>query len=176
MITEDQLEQQCLRWFEDAGWEIESGPDIAHDGPRPERESYREVVLVGRLARALEAINPQIPPPVLDEALLRLLKLDHPVAEYRNRDFHRLMLNGLPVSWRQGDDVKHDHARLIDFTQPDVNQFLVINQFAIRGPQKTRRPDIVVFINGLPLAIIELKNPGDEHADVWKAYQQLHTY
>lgn len=176
MITEDQLEQQCLRWFEDGGWEVESGPEIAHDGPRPEREDYCEVVLVGHLARALEAINPHIPPPVLDEALLALLKLDHPVAEYRNRDFHRLLINGLQVSWRQGDEVKHDHAQLIDFAKPDANEFLVVNQFAIRGPQKTRRPDIVVFINGLPLAIIELKNPADEHADVWRAYQQLQTY
>ncbi|MCS6245238.1 MAG: type I restriction endonuclease subunit R [Opitutus sp.] len=176
MITEDQLEQQCLRWFEDTGWNVAFGPDIAHDGGTPERESYREVVLVGRLARALASLNPQIPPPILDEALLRLLKLDHPVAEQRNRDFHRLLLNGLAVSWRQGDDVKHDHARLVDFTKPDANEFLVVNQFAIRGPQKTRRPDIVVFVNGLPLSIIELKNPTDENADVWKAYHQLQTY
>ena len=175
MITEDQLEQQCLRWFQDGGWDALFGPDIAHDGPMPERADYREVVLVGRLNRALARLNPQVPAPVLEEAALTLLKLDHPVAEQRNRAFYRLLLNGLPVSWRQGDEVKHDHAQVIDFARVEANEFLVVNQFAIRGPQKTRRPDLIVFINGLPLALIELKNPTDEQADVWQAYQQLQT-
>ena len=176
MLTEDQLEQQCLRWFQDGNWDWVFGPDIAHDGPAPERADYREVVLVKRLFEALARLNPKIPAPVLEEAAMMLLKLDHPVAEQRNRAFHRLLLNGLPVSWREADTVRHDHAQLVDFTKPDTNEFLVVNQFAIKGPQKTRRPDIVVFINGLPLAIIELKNPADEQADVWKAYQQLQTY
>ncbi|MDR0901665.1 MAG: type I restriction endonuclease subunit R [Opitutaceae bacterium] len=177
-ITEDQLEQQCLGWFREGGWQTVFGPDIAHDGATPERASYREVVLVGRLARALARLNPQVPPAVLDEAAQRLLKLDHPVAAQRNRDFHRLLLAGLPVSWREGDAVKHDDVRLVDFSTQnlDANEFLVVNQFAIRGPNKTRRPDLVAFINGLPLAIIELKNPADEAADIWKAWQQLQTY
>ncbi len=176
MITEDQLEQQCLGWFREGGWETVFGPDIAHDGSSPERASYREVVLVQRLQRALERLNPQVPAAVIEESVQRLLKLDHPVAEQRNRDFHKLMLAGLRVEWREGDSVKHHDLRLIDFGTVETNEFLVVNQFAIRGPQKTRRPDIVVFINGLPLAILELKNPADEHADIWKAYQQLQTY
>lgn len=178
MITEDQLEQQCLGWFCEGGWETVFGPNIAHDGAAPERASYREVVLVGRLTRALARLNPGVPLPVLDEAVQRLLKLDHPVAEQRNRDFHRLLLAGIKASWREGDTVKHDDLRLVDFSAQhlDTNEFLVVNQFAIKGPNKTRRPDLVVFINGLPLAIIELKNPADEQADVWKAWQQLQTY
>jgi type I restriction enzyme R subunit len=176
MITEDQLEQQCLHWFRDGGWDAVFGPDIAYDGITPERASYREVVLERRLTRALARLNPQVPPAVRDEVVHRVLKLDHPVAEQRNRDFHRLLLAGLSVSWREGDAVRHDDVRLIDFANFGANEFLVVNQFAIKGPQKTRRPDLVVFINGLPLAIIELKNPADEQIDVWNAFQQLQTY
>lgn len=176
MITEDQLEQQCLGWFRDGGWVTVFGPDIAHDGATSERANYREVVLIGRLTRSLARLNPGVPTAVLDEAVQRLLKLDHPVAEQRNRDFHRLLLNGMKVSWRDADAVKHEDLRLVDFAKLDANEFLVASQFAIKGPNKTRRPDLVVFINGLPLAIIELKNPADEHADVWKAYHQLQTY
>jgi len=176
MITEDQLEQQCLGWFREGGWETVFGPDIAHDGATPERANYREVVLVQRLTRALARLNPGVPATVLDEAVQRLLKLDHPVAEQRNRDFHRLLLSGLKVSWREGDAVKHEDLRLVDFANLDANEFLVVNQFAIKGPHKTRRPDLVVFLNGLPLAVIELKNPADAQADVWKAWRQLQTY
>ena len=178
MITEDQLEQQCLGWFREGGWETVFGPDIAHDGVAPERANYREVVLVARLTRSLARLNPGVPAAVLDEAVQRLLKLDHPVAEQRNRDFHRLLLGGIKVNWREGDGVKHEDLRLVDFSPLGLgsNEFLVVNQFAIKGPNKTRRPDLVVFINGLPLAIIELKNLADESADVWKAYQQLQTY
>ncbi len=178
MITEDQLEQQCLGWFREGGWETVFGPDIAPDGAAPERANYREVVLVKRFTYALAKLNPQVPAATLDEAVQRVLKLDSPIAEQRNRDFHRLLLSGIKVSWREGDTVRHDDLRLVDFSGQnlDANEFLVVNQFAIRGPSKTRRPDLVVFINGLPLAIIELKNPADEQADVWKAWQQLQTY
>lgn len=176
MITEDQLERQCLQWFRDGGWETVFGPDIAHDGITPERTSYREVVLEQRLRRSLAQLNPQVPVPVLEEVVHRVLKLDHPVAEQRNRDFHRLLLAGLSVSWRESDTVRHDDVRLIDFANFCANEFLVVNQFALKGPQKTRRPDLVVFINGLPLAIIELKSPADEQSDVWKAFRQLQTY
>jgi type I restriction enzyme R subunit len=177
-ITEDQLEQQCLGWFRDGGWETVFGPDIAHDGAVPERANYREVVLVGRLTRSLARLNPGVPAAVIDEAVQRVLKLDHPIPEQRNRDFHRLLLGGIKVSWREGDGVKHEDLRLVDFSPLGLgaNEFLVVNQFAIKGPNKTRRPDLVVFINGLPLALIELKNLADESADVWKAYQQLQTY
>jgi len=184
MITEDQLEQQCLNWFRDGGWDAVFGPDIAYDGIAPERASYREVVLVKRFTRVLAKLNPQVPAATLDEAVQRVLKLDSPIAGQRNRDFHRLLLSGIKVSWREGDAVKHDDLRLVDFTSPAANEFLVVNQFAItvpdktRGPGegKTRRPDIIVFINGLPLAVIELKNPANEQADIWKAWQQLQTY
>jgi type I restriction enzyme, R subunit len=176
MITEDQLEQLCLQWFKSSGWDTEFGPNIAHDGAKSERANYREVVLVQRLKQSMMRLNPQVPAVIVDEAVQRVLKLDHPVAEQRNRDFHRMLLAGLSMSWRDGDGVKHEDVRLIDFATLDANEFLVVNQFAIKGPKKTRRPDLVIFINGMPLAIVELKNPADEQTDIWNAYRQLQTY
>jgi len=176
MITEAQLEEQCLKWFQDGGWRTAFGPDIACDGATPERANYREVVLVQRLTRTLARLNPEVPATVLDEAVQRVLKLDNPIPAQRNRDFHRLLLTGLPVSWRAEGGVKHEIVRLVDYANVDANDFLVVNQFAIKGPHKTRRPDIVAFLNGMPIATIELKNPADMQADIWKAYQQLQTY
>jgi type I restriction enzyme R subunit len=176
MLTESDFEAQCLKWFQDGGWQAAFGPDIACDGAVPERASYREVVLVQRLTRTLARLNPNVPANVLDEAVQRVLKLDNPIPVQRNRDFHRLLLTGLPVSWRAEGSVRHEIVRLVDFANVDANDFLVVNQFAIKGPQKTRRPDIVAFLNGLPIALIELKNPADMQADIWKAYQQLQTY
>ena len=176
MQTEKELENQCLEGFQKTGWNHVHGPAIAPDGETPERTDYREVVLIERLQRAMERLNPDIPDEALEEAAQAVLKLDEPVLEQRNRTFQRMLLEGVPVTFPSGDDVKHDRARLIDFHDAEKNEFLVVDQFAIKGPKQVRRPDIVVFINGLPLAVIELKNPVDEHADVWKAYQQLQTY
>ncbi|MDR0535172.1 MAG: hypothetical protein LBG65_02275 [Puniceicoccales bacterium] len=126
------------RRFREGGWETVFGPDIAHDGSAPERASYREVVLVQRLARSLARLNPQVPSAVLDEAVQHVLKLDHPVAAQRNRDFHRLLLAGLPVSWREGDAVEHDELRLAQFSTQhlDTNEFLVIT--SSRSEVRTR--------------------------------------
>jgi type I restriction enzyme, R subunit len=176
MITEDQLEQQCLELFREAGWDVAHGPDIAPDGHAPERADYREVLLSGRLLQALQRLNSHIPAGVLEEAIRGIAKLDHPNPEQRNRDFHRYLLDGVPVQWREGDELKHDHAYLVDFYNPGNNDFLIVNQFAIQGPHRVRRPDIVAFINGLPLAVMELKNPADEHADIWAAWRQIQTY
>ena len=176
MLTENQLEKQCLEWFQTTNWSHEHGPDIAPDGSTPERSDYRETILLGRLLRAMQRLNPDIPNGALEEAAQVVLKLDHPVLEQRNRAFHQLLLDGVPVDYRDGEEMKHDRARLIDFHEVEKNEFLVVDQFAIKGPKHVRRPDILVFVNGLPLAVIELKNPADEHADIWKAYQQLQTY
>jgi type I restriction enzyme R subunit len=176
MINESQLEKQCLEWFAEVGWESAHGPDISPDEGSPERADYRETLILGRLLRAMQRLNPGIPAGILEEAAQLVLKLDHPVPEQRNRAFHQMLLNGVPVDYRAGDEVKHDRVRLVDFHDPEKNEFLVVDQFAIKGPKHVRRPDILVFINGLPLAVIELKNPADEHADIWKAYQQIQTY
>ena len=176
MITEDQLEQLCLDWFRAGGYEYAYGPDIAFDGDMPERSDYQQVVLTGRLLTALQRINPHIPPATLEEAAETIIKSQSPVLIHNNRGFHRFLLGGVPVEYRDGDETITDHVQLIDFHTVEHNQFLVVNQFTVQGSKQLRRPDIVVFINGLPISVIELKNPADINADVWKAYDQLQTY
>ncbi len=175
--TENQLEQLCLNWFRDVGYEVAFGPDLAHDGDAPERVDYRQVILTGRFLSALQRINPHIPVSVLEEQVLGLLgKPESPLLIQNNLQFQRWLLDGVPVEFAQGDSKVHDHAQLIDFNHIENNQFLVVNQFTVQGSKIPRRPDVVVFINGLPLAVIELKNMADEGADIWDAYQQLQTY
>ncbi|RLB69168.1 MAG: DEAD/DEAH box helicase [Deltaproteobacteria bacterium] len=176
MITEDQLEQLCLKWFRESGYEYAYGPDIAPDGETPEREDYRQYVLNGRLLTALKKINPHLPLAALEEVALTVGKPEHPILIQNNRDFHKLLLEGVAVEYRDGDETRHDHAQLIDFHNYRNNQFLVVNQFTLQGTRMNRRPDVVVFINGLPIAVIELKNPADVQADVWDAFNQLQTY
>ena len=176
MITEDQLEQLCLDWFRAGGYTHAYGPDIAPDGDTPERRDYQQTVLFDRLIAALQKINPHIPLAILEEAAQTITKPESPVLTHNNRAFHKLLLEGVPVEYRDGDETKADHVQLLDFYNVERNQFLVVNQFTIQGSKQLRRPDIVVFINGLPIAVIELKNPADISADVWKAYDQLQTY
>jgi type I restriction enzyme R subunit len=176
MITEDQLEKICLGWFRESCYETAFGPDIAHDGEMPERVDYRQVVLTDRMLAAMQKINPHVPTQVLEEAVLTVIKSASPVLIHNNRIFHRLMLEGVPVAYSDGDDTRHDHAQLIDFNNFRNNQFLVVNQFTIQGTRMNRRPDVVVFVNGLPIGVIELKNPSNEQTDVWDAFNQLQTY
>lgn len=176
MITEDQLEQLCLDWFKESGYEYAYGLDIAPDGNAPERRDYRGVVLEGRLLQQLQRINPHIPLATLEQVVAQVAKPDSPVLINANKTFHQYLLEGVKVEYRDNGEEKHDYARLIDFGSVTNNQFLVVNQFSIIGSKGHRRPDVVVFINGLPLAVIELKNPADNHADILKAFDQLQTY
>jgi len=157
-------------------WTTAHEPDIAPDGPAPVRSNYQQVLLRERLTKALRTINPGIPSDSLEETIDQVEKLDHPALEWRNRDFHRLLVDGIPVRWQSAEEVEHDYVRLIDFENVANNDFLVVNQFTVKGAQHVRRPDLVAFINGIPIAVIELKNPADEEADVWSAHQQLQTY
>ena len=176
LIDENKLEQLCLAWFQDTGWTQVYGPDIAYDGDAPERCDYQQVVLTDRLVSALQKINPHIPLETLEDAALAVTKPESLVLIHNNRAFHKLLLEGVTVEYTQGDEKKNDHVQLIDFHNIENNQFLVVNQFTIQGTRQLRRPDIVVFINGLPIAVIELKNPADVSTDVWSAYNQLQTY
>jgi type I restriction enzyme, R subunit len=178
MITEDQLEQLCLDWFHEGGYEYANGYDIAHDGQAPEREDYKQILLTGRFLDALQRINPQIPVSTLEEQVVHVLsKPEHPVLIQNSRNFQQYLLDGVKVEYTNKNGEKQsDHVQIIDFHNPDNNQFLVVNQFTVKGTKMNRRPDVVVFINGLPIAVIELKNPGDENAGVWEAYNQLQTY
>lgn len=186
MITEDQLEQLCLDWFADQGYLYKNGYDIAPDGTPhpatgdPERDDYHQVILKQRLFERLEILNPDLPSDCLSVVVNTVSTPDTPVLIKSNRAFHKYLIEGVPVEYSVFEDgetkTKHTHARLMDFNEPDNNEFLVVNQFTITGKKGNRRPDIVVFINGLPISVIELKNPADEHADIWDAYNQLQTY
>jgi len=176
MITENDLEQLALQWFQDTGWQSDHGPDIAPDGPRSERADYRAVVLRGRLGAAIARLNPHLPPTACDQAVQALLTAGAPPLTAQNHRFHRLLLDGVPVEFAVGDDKKADIAQVVDFADAARNEFLVVNQFTITGTKGERRPDLVAFVNGLPLAVLELKNPADPQADIWDAFQQLQTY
>jgi len=176
MITEDQLEQLCLDWFRYIGYDYICGYNIAPDGEFPERTDYRQIVLHDRLLSQLQLINSHIPVPVLEQVALQVAKPDSLVLIKSNKAFHRLLLEGVKVEFKDAGKSKTDYVQLVDFTNVTNNQFLVVNQYTITGSKGNRRPDVIVFINGLPLAVIELKNPADESADIWSAYQQLQTY
>ncbi|WP_027849446.1 type I restriction endonuclease subunit R [Marinospirillum minutulum] len=177
MITEDQLEQLCLSWFKETGYEVVCGYDIAPGEPAAERTDYRQVVLHNRLVQQLIKINPNIPVATLEQVALQIAQPETPVLILNNKRFHQQLLQGVKVDFKnkKGEEVT-DYVYLVDFTTTANNQFLVVNQFTITGTKGNRRPDLIVFINGLPLAVIELKNPADTHADIWQAYQQLQTY
>lgn len=175
-MTEDQLEQETLTWLSDVGYGYGYGPDITADGHTPERFDYRQVLLVGRLRDAINRLNPSIPLAARDDALHQVLNLDTPVLLSANRIFHRLLVSGVPVEYQKDGETRGDFVRLIDFADVTANEWLAVNQFSIKGAKQTRRPDIILFINGLPLVLMELKNPADANANIWKAYDQIETY
>nr|WP_220128155.1 type I restriction endonuclease subunit R [Halomonas kenyensis] len=176
MISESQLEQLCLGWFADNGWEISHGPDIAPDGDTPERQDYRQVMLLGDLDAAVRRLNPQLPEDAVEQVLAQVAHPGSLDLVVNNRAFQRLLVEGVPVTYKCEDRQVHDHAFLIDFAQVDANRFRVINQFTIAGGKQLRRPDLLAFINGLPLAVLELKSPTDEKVDIWDAFHQVQTY
>jgi len=177
MITENELEQLALKWFQDTGWTFIEGATLAPEGPAPERPDFRAVILKERLESAIQRLNPKLPASTIEEVAHVVAKPEHPSLAQNNRAFHRLLLEGVKVEFTNAAGKKEaDHALLIDFQNPANNDFLVVNQFTVTGAKKPRRPDIVVFINGLPLGLIELKNPADETTDVWQAHRQLQTY
>jgi type I restriction enzyme, R subunit len=175
-MTEDQLEKEALCWLSELGYAIHSGPDIAHDGPNPQRADHRQVVLPFRLREALQRLNPDIPTAAWEDALQQVMDLGIPSLLSANRAFHRLLVSGVPVQYQKGGETRGDFVRLVDWSDPARNEFWAVNQFSIKGPHHTRRPDIILFVNGLPLVLLELKNPADLTADIWKAYDQIQTY
>ncbi|MDY6919156.1 MAG: type I restriction endonuclease subunit R [Pseudomonadota bacterium] len=176
MISEDQLEQLCLQWFQATGYDHLSGYDIAPDGPSPERSDYRQVILRDRLLDRLQHLNPHIPQDSLEQVVTQLAVAETPILIKNNKAFHQKLLEGVKVEYKEGGEDKTDYVKLVDFANTASNEFLVVSQFTITGTKGNRRPDLVVFINGLPLAVIELKNPANTNTDIWSAYHQLQTY
>lgn len=175
-MTEDRLEQETLAWLQGVGYTHRYGPDIAHDSATPERANYGQVLLPFRLREAIHKLNPNIPTAARDDAIKKVLDLGIPSLLSANRQFHKLLVGGVPVLYQKDGETRGDFVRLIDWANPGRNEWLAVNQFSIKGPHHTRRPDIILFVNGLPLVLIELKNPADQNADVWKAYDQIQTY
>lgn len=175
-MNETELENICLDWFRECGWDIAHGPDIAPDSDTPLRRDYTQVVLESHLEAAFSRINPHLPLECLEQVLAAVTKPESPDVIASNRAFHRMLLEGVPVQYKQNDEIKHDHALLIDFDIESNNHFYAVNQFTITGTRQPRRPDIICFINGLPIAVLELKSPSDENSDVWDAYHQIQTY
>jgi type I restriction enzyme, R subunit len=178
-FTESVVEEAALAWLESLGYAVLHGPEIAVGMPGAERDdpNYRDVILAGRLRQALVRLNPDLPAEALEDAFRKLMRTDAPSLVERNRSVHRMLVDGVTVEYRRADgSIAGAQAMLIDFETPDNNDWLAVNQFTVAEGQHTRRPDVVLFVNGLPVAVIELKNPADDNATVWSAYQQLQTY
>ena len=175
-MTEDQLEQETLGWLQEVGYTIRHGLDIAPDGETPLRSNFQQVVLHDNLREALLRLNPKIPEAAREDALAQVLDLGVPALLASNRAFHKLLVNGVPVSYQVDGETRGDFAKLVDWGNVANNQFWAVNQFSIKGQRHTRRPDVVLFVNGMPLVVLELKNPADVNADIWMAYDQIETY
>ncbi|MCX7207375.1 MAG: type I restriction endonuclease subunit R [Proteobacteria bacterium] len=175
-MTEDQLEQEALSWLVETGYRHLCGYDIAPDGKDAERGDYMQPVLIERLRSAIARLNPLIPLVAREDAIKQVLDLGTPALLAANRHFHGLLVNGVPVQYQKDGETRGDFVRLIDFAEASKNEFLAINQYTLKGAKHTRRPDIILFVNGLPLVLLELKNPADENADIYKAFEQIQTY
>ena len=176
-LNESIVEDAALEWFGELGYAVGHGPHLAPGEPAAERDSFSEVVLVGRLRAAMARLNPAIPEEAREEALRKVLRVGTPSLTQTNRAFHRMLRDGVPVEYPRPDgSIAGDHVRLVDFGDVRANDWLAVNQFTVIEGQHNRRPDIVVFVNGLPLGLIELKNAADEDATIWSAYAQLQTY
>ena len=159
-----------MGWLVEVGWQHRYGPELAPDGSTPERDNYRQVLLVRRLRQAVAALNATVPHAAREDAIKQVLELGTPMLLAANRQFHRLLVTGVPVQYQRDVETRGDFVRLVDWTDPARNEWLAVNQFSITGPHHTRWPDIILFVNGLPLVLIGLKNPADQNADVWKAF------
>jgi type I restriction enzyme R subunit len=176
-FTENHVEEAALSWLEGLGYAVLHGPDISPDGGSPERASYADVILFDRLRSALARINPHLPPEALEEVVKKVHQTETPSLVEENRRLHRMIAEGVDVEVARADgSIGGDKAWLIDFDNPENNDWLAVNQFTVIEHQSNRRPDVVVFVNGLPLGVVELKNPGDENATLEGAFNQLQTY
>jgi type I restriction enzyme R subunit len=176
-VTESVVEQAALAWFESAGWVVRNGAAIAPGEPAAERADYGRVVLDQRLRDALARLNPSLAAEAVEDSFRKLTRPEGAEPVARNRGMHRLLVDGVTVEYRTAEgDIRGAQARIIDFGRVEANDWLAVNQFSVMENKQSRRPDVVLFVNGLPLAILKLKNPADENATIWSAFAQLQTY
>src|SRR5574337_1324671 len=176
-FTESIVEQAALAWFESVGWQVRNGAEIAPGEPAAERDDYGQVFLAQRLREALARLNPALHAEALADAFRKLTRPEGADLIVRNRALHRLLVDGVTVEYRDGDgNIRGAQARVIDFDDPANNDWLAVNQFSVMENKHSRRPDVVLLVNGLPLAVLELKTAAAENATTWSAFQQLQTY
>jgi type I restriction enzyme R subunit len=177
MVTESTIESAALAWLESLGWAVRHGADIGPGTLLAERGDYRGVVLAQRLRDALARLNHDVPTGALEDAFRKIANPEWATLDTRNRAVHRMLVDGVTVAYKRSDgSIAGAQAQIFDFEYPDNNDWLAVNQFTVSENKHVRRPDVVLFVNGLPLALIELKNPADEDATIGAAYQQLQTY
>lgn len=175
-ITENIIEAFAIELLDKLGYEYIYAPDIAYDGENPERDSYAQVLLLNRLQNAVKRINHGIPVDAQAEAIKEIQRIASPELLTNNETFHRLLTEGIPVSKRVDGDDRGDRVWLIDFKNPHNNEFVVANQFTIIENGNNKRPDVILFVNGIPLVVIELKNAADENTTINSAFKQVETY
>jgi len=176
-IVESHVEEAALAWLAELGYATASGLDIGPDGEEPERANYGDVLLIERVRTAIAKLNPTLSAETRAEVLANVTQTETPSLLEENRRLHRYLIEGVPVEVRRPDgSIGGEQARLIDFDDPDANDWLAVNQYTVIENKTNRRPDVVIFVNGLPLSVIELKNPGDENATLDGAFNQLQTY
>ena len=175
-FAESTVEEAVLEWAEGMKYGLLHGPEIAPGEPAAERASYGDVLLVDRVKEAIAKLNPKIPAEAREEAFRKLLRFETANLFENNRRFHRMLVDGIDVEFHAGGRIVHDKVWLVDFEKAQENEFLAVNQYTVTEGKHTRRPDVLLFVNGIPLVLVELKNPGDENATTRKAFQQLQTY
>ena len=178
-FSESVVEDASLEWLGELGYTVLHGPEIAAGEPTAERDhsGYHDVILERRLRQALQRLNPSLPPEAIADAYRRLMLIDEPTLVTRNHAVHRYLVEGVTVEYTRPDgSIGGALVRVIDFDDPDNNDWATVNQFTVVEGQNNRRPDVLIFLNGLPIVLMELKNPADENATIWKALDQVQTY
>lgn len=175
-LCESAIEEMAIEELQSLGYAYISGVDLAPDALNPERNSYGDILLIGRLTAALHNLNPTIPNDAIQSAVRKLSRIATSNLLADNEQFHKMLVDGVPVEYRKDGDIKGDYVHVVDFQNPLNNQFLVVNQYTIVQNNNNKRPDVLLFVNGIPLVIFELKNPADENATCHKAYDQLQAY
>ena len=175
-ITENIIEESAIEILQSQGWEYANGKEISPEGLFCERENFQQIILTNRLRSAIAKINPHIPADAQEAAIQKVLRIYSPVLLHNNEEFHKLLVEKVKIPYQQNGYERSHEVALIDFENTDNNQFLVVNQYTIIERNQNKRPDVILFINGLPLVVIELKNASDENASIRKAYEQIQTY
>lgn len=176
-FSESVVEQAALAWLESVGWQVRNGAEIAPGEPAAERDDYGQVVLAQRPRDALARLNPALPAEALENVFRKLTRPEGAELIVGNRALHRLLVNGVTVEYRDAEgSIRGAQARVIDFDDPAGNDWLAVNQFSVIENKHSRPPDVLLFVNGLPLAVLELENTAAENATIWSAFQQIQTY